>query len=185
MARDEFSTPPSLLSKPGRMAGPPTPPLLGLWRTWSQAGAQHAEYMAKAEFPTPPWLLSKLGRMAGPPSLLLGLWRAWSHAGPLSPRMRCRASRQSHLAQRDPTSCRPQRHSEGGLGRSGRYHWACLPAWCGNRRRCGWWSYGMSTTFAPLPSADTDHSDSTDPADVRLAACAAVVCVAHSADELP
>ena len=56
---------------------------------------------------TPPSLLSKLGRMAGPSSPLLGLWRACSLAGPLSPRMRCRTSRKSHLAQGDPTSCRP------------------------------------------------------------------------------
>ena len=141
--------------------------------------------MTRGTLSTPPSLLSKLGRMAGPPSPLLRHWRACSQAGPLSPRIRCRASRQSHLAQSDPTSCRPQRHSEGGFGRSGRCRWACLPAWCGNRRRCGWWSYGMSATFAPLPSVDAARPPSADPADVRLAACAAVVCVAHSADELP
>ena len=38
MARGEFSTPPLLLSKLGRIAGPPFPPLLWLWRAWSQAG---------------------------------------------------------------------------------------------------------------------------------------------------
>ena len=51
MARGEFSTPPSLLSKLGPMAGPPSPPVLGLWRVWSQAWAQHAEQMAWVKFP--------------------------------------------------------------------------------------------------------------------------------------
>ena len=43
----------------------------------------------------------------------------------------------------------------------------------------------MSTTFAPLPSAAAARPASADPADVRLAACAAVVCVTYFADELP
>ena len=43
----------------------------------------------------------------------------------------------------------------------------------------------MNTTFAPLPSADAARPPSADPADVRLAACATVVCVTHPADELP
>ena len=136
--------------------------------------------MTRGELSTPPSVLSKLGRMAGPSSPLLGLWRACSQAGPLVPKMRCRSSRQSHLAQRDPTSCRHQRYSEGGLGRSGRCRWACLPASCGNRCHCGLWSYGMSTTFAPLPSASAVRPASADPADIRLAACGADVCVADS-----
>ena len=40
----------------------------------------------------------------------------------------------------------------------------------------------MSTTFAPLLSATASTPASTDVADVHLTACAAVVCVAGSAD---
>ena len=43
----------------------------------------------------------------------------------------------------------------------------------------------MNTIFAPLPSTDAVRPASADQAYVRLAACAAVVCVAHSVDELP
>ena len=43
----------------------------------------------------------------------------------------------------------------------------------------------MSITFAPLPSAAVVPPTSADAADVRLAACAGVVCVAASADGLP
>ena len=43
----------------------------------------------------------------------------------------------------------------------------------------------MSTTFSPLPSAAAAPPASADAADVRLAACATAVCVAHSADGLP
>ena len=43
----------------------------------------------------------------------------------------------------------------------------------------------MNTTFAPLPSAAAVRSASADPADVRLAACGAFVCVANSGDGLP
>ena len=43
----------------------------------------------------------------------------------------------------------------------------------------------MSATFSPLPSATASPSTSADAADVRLAACAAVVCVVDSADGLP
>ena len=39
MARDESSTPPSLLSRLVQMAGLPSPPIFGLWRAWSQAGS--------------------------------------------------------------------------------------------------------------------------------------------------
>ena len=43
----------------------------------------------------------------------------------------------------------------------------------------------MSTTFAPLPSVAAALPALANPADVRLAACAAVVCITDSADELP
>ena len=43
----------------------------------------------------------------------------------------------------------------------------------------------MSTTFTPLPSAAAASTASVDATDVRLAACAAVICVADSADGLP
>ena len=43
----------------------------------------------------------------------------------------------------------------------------------------------MSTRFSPPPSAAAAPPASTDAADVGLAACASVVCVADSADELP
>ena len=43
----------------------------------------------------------------------------------------------------------------------------------------------MSTAFAPLPCVDTAPLTLTDAADVRLAACAAVVYVHDSANELP
>ena len=43
----------------------------------------------------------------------------------------------------------------------------------------------MSTRFAPLPSAAAVHPASADPADVRLAACGADVCVADWGDGLP
>ena len=46
----------------------------------------------------------------------------------------------------------------------------------------------MSTTFLPLPSiaaASTALADADDAAGVRLAACAAVVCVADFDDGLP
>ena len=40
----------------------------------------------------------------------------------------------------------------------------------------------MSTTFAPLPSPAASLPASADAADVRLAACAVVVCVTDLAD---
>ena len=43
----------------------------------------------------------------------------------------------------------------------------------------------MSTTIAPLPSVAAAPPASADAADLRLATCAAVLCVADSADELP
>ena len=43
----------------------------------------------------------------------------------------------------------------------------------------------MSITFSPLPSAAAAPPASADPADVRLSACGAVVCVADSGDGLP
>ena len=43
----------------------------------------------------------------------------------------------------------------------------------------------MSTTFAPLPSADAAGPALADPADARLAVSAAIVCVADSGDGLP
>ena len=43
----------------------------------------------------------------------------------------------------------------------------------------------MSITFSPLPSTAAVRPASADPADVRLAACGAVVCVADSGDGLP
>ena len=43
----------------------------------------------------------------------------------------------------------------------------------------------MSTIIVPLPSVAAASPTSADPADVHLAACVAVVCVAESADELP
>ena len=43
----------------------------------------------------------------------------------------------------------------------------------------------MSTTFVLLPSVAAAPLASADDADIRVAACAAVVCVANSADELP
>ena len=43
----------------------------------------------------------------------------------------------------------------------------------------------MSTTFAPLLSAAAVCPTSTDPVDVRLAACGAVVCVADTSNGLP
>ena len=55
-----------------------------------------------------------------PSSPPLELWRAWPQDKLLSPRMRCRASRRSHLSQGDSTSCRSQERSEDGPGRSGR-----------------------------------------------------------------
>ena len=82
-------------------------------------------------------------------------------------------------------NCRSQERSEDGLGRSGRCRLVCLPAWHGNRRRCGWWSCDVSTTFAPFPSAAAVRPASAHPVDVRLAACGDVVCVADSGDGLP
>ena len=43
----------------------------------------------------------------------------------------------------------------------------------------------MSTIFPPLFSAVAARPTSADPADVRLAACGATVCVADSCDGLP
>ena len=43
----------------------------------------------------------------------------------------------------------------------------------------------MHTTFVPLSSAAATRPTSADPADVRLAACGAVVCVTDSGDVLP
>ena len=43
----------------------------------------------------------------------------------------------------------------------------------------------MSTTFSPLPSAAAVRPASADPADVRHAACGAVVCVTDSGDGMP
>ena len=43
----------------------------------------------------------------------------------------------------------------------------------------------MSTSFSPLSSASAAPPASADATDVRLASCAAVVCVADSADKLP
>ena len=43
----------------------------------------------------------------------------------------------------------------------------------------------MSTTLAPLPYAAAVRPASADLADVSLAACDAVVCVADSGDGLP
>ena len=67
--------------------------------------------MAKGECSTPSSLLSGLGQMAGPPFFPpLGIRRAGlqEKAGllGLSPRMRCRTSHRSRLAQEDPTSCK-------------------------------------------------------------------------------
>ena len=42
----------------------------------------------------------------------------------------------------------------------------------------------MNTKFAPLLSAAATLSASADAADVRLAACAPIACVADSADGL-
>ena len=42
----------------------------------------------------------------------------------------------------------------------------------------------MSTTFAPIPFAAAVRPASADPANVRLAACGADVCVADSGDGL-
>ena len=43
----------------------------------------------------------------------------------------------------------------------------------------------MSTIFNPLPFAAAARPASADPADVRLSACGAVVCITDSGDRLP
>ena len=45
--------------------------------------------------------------------------------------------------------------------------------------------FGVSTTFPPLYSATASPLASVDAVDIRLAVCAASVCVAGSADGLP
>ena len=75
--------------------------------------------MAKGECSTPSSLLSGLGQMAGPPFFPpLGIRRAGLQAAllGLSPRMRCRTSHRSRLAQEDPTCCKSKEHSESRLG---------------------------------------------------------------------
>ena len=136
-----------LLSTRSKLPGASSPPIRRCCRNWAEwpgplflysgfGGLSHRLSLStRSKWPgasSPPLGRCCLDRAGWPGPLLLlhssfgelsrrlDLSRQGLRLSPLSPRMRCRASRRSHLAQGGPTNCRSQGRSEDGLGRSGR-----------------------------------------------------------------